>query len=346
VICVVSMDWIYICSLFLHVLTVFTYAHCLYICLVANDVTFDFILITIEIMFGYQWCCFVLNFCQFWTYALVSMKFWMLHNMSTCIVFVFSALFGLWWNCPTLEIIWDMSWWSGTCEELGIITSPAYCLYRYAHYFYDAFMLQVLDQMMIDMFWDLLSLSICSLCLYMVTVFIYAHCLNICSLSLHMLTVFTYAYCFDICSLFLYMLTKFIYAHWVYIRSLYCLYTLTIFTYAHCIVYIRSLFLHMLIVFICGHCLYICPLSLHMLTEFTYAHCFDICSLFLYMFTVFICGHCFYICSLSLHMLTVLIYAHWVYICSLFWYMLTVFIYAHCFDMWSLFLYMRSLECF
>jgi hypothetical protein len=97
--------YLYICSLSLHMLIIFTYAHCLYIYHVANDVTFDFILITIELMLCCQWCCFVFNFCQFWAYALVSMKFRMLHNMSTCIVFVFSALFGLWWNCPTLEII-------------------------------------------------------------------------------------------------------------------------------------------------------------------------------------------------------------------------------------------------
>ena len=33
-----------------------------------------------------------------------------------------SPLFGLWRICPTPEIIWIMSWWSWTCEELGIIT--------------------------------------------------------------------------------------------------------------------------------------------------------------------------------------------------------------------------------
>jgi len=35
-----------------------------------------------------------------------------------------SPLFCRWWNCTSPNIIWNMSWWSRTCEELGIITSP------------------------------------------------------------------------------------------------------------------------------------------------------------------------------------------------------------------------------
>ena len=34
-----------------------------------------------------------------------------------------SPLFYRWWNCPSLYIIWNMSRWSRTYEELGIITS-------------------------------------------------------------------------------------------------------------------------------------------------------------------------------------------------------------------------------
>ena len=34
-----------------------------------------------------------------------------------------SPLFCRWWNCLSPNIIWNMSWWSRTCEELGIITS-------------------------------------------------------------------------------------------------------------------------------------------------------------------------------------------------------------------------------
>jgi hypothetical protein len=46
-------DLCYFYGLNLYMLTVFTYAHYLYICHVANDVTFEFILITTELML----CC-------------------------------------------------------------------------------------------------------------------------------------------------------------------------------------------------------------------------------------------------------------------------------------------------
>jgi hypothetical protein len=35
-------------------------------------------------------------------------------------------LFCRWWNCLSLYIKWKMSWWSRTCDELGIITSRPY----------------------------------------------------------------------------------------------------------------------------------------------------------------------------------------------------------------------------
>jgi hypothetical protein len=35
-------------------------------------------------------------------------------------------LFSRWWNCPSPYIKWNMSWWSRTCEELGIITRHPY----------------------------------------------------------------------------------------------------------------------------------------------------------------------------------------------------------------------------
>ena len=34
-----------------------------------------------------------------------------------------SPLFCRWWNCPSPYIIWNMSWWSRTYEELDIISS-------------------------------------------------------------------------------------------------------------------------------------------------------------------------------------------------------------------------------
>ena len=62
-----------------------------------------------------------------------------------------SPLFCRWWNCPSPYIIWNMSWWSRTCEELGIISSCPYITFS-SLLCYDALMLQVHDQMMIDMF--------------------------------------------------------------------------------------------------------------------------------------------------------------------------------------------------
>ena len=46
---------------------------------------------------------------------------------------------------------------------------------------------------------NLFNLFICSLCLDMLTVFIYAHYFYICSLFSYMLTVFIYAHCVQIC---------------------------------------------------------------------------------------------------------------------------------------------------
>ena len=62
-----------------------------------------------------------------------------------------SPLFCRWWNCLSPYIIWNMSWWSRTCEELGIISSRPYITFS-SLLCYDALMLQVHDQMMIDMF--------------------------------------------------------------------------------------------------------------------------------------------------------------------------------------------------
>ena len=61
-----------------------------------------------------------------------------------------SPLFCRWWNCLSPYIIWNVSWWSKTCEKLGIITSRPYITFSILCY--DALMLQVHDQMMIDMF--------------------------------------------------------------------------------------------------------------------------------------------------------------------------------------------------
>ena len=62
-----------------------------------------------------------------------------------------SPLFCRWWNCLSPYIIWNMSWWSRTYEELGIISSCPYITFSSLRC-YDTLMLQVHDQMMIDMF--------------------------------------------------------------------------------------------------------------------------------------------------------------------------------------------------
>jgi hypothetical protein len=126
--------------------TEFIYAHCLYMCSLSLY------------MPCCQWCYFWFYSHYYWAYALY-LTFVNSKPMPLCqwsfgcytiwalVLSVFSVLFGLWWNCPTPEINWDMSWWSRTCEEFSIIINRPYYLYRYAHcclyahYFYDAFML-------------------------------------------------------------------------------------------------------------------------------------------------------------------------------------------------------------
>ena len=51
-----------------------------------------------------------------------------------------SPLFCRWWNCPSPYIIWNMSWWSRTYEELGIISSRPYITFS-SLLCYDALML-------------------------------------------------------------------------------------------------------------------------------------------------------------------------------------------------------------
>ena len=51
-----------------------------------------------------------------------------------------SPLLCRWWNCTSPNIIWNMSWWSRTCEELGIISSHLYITFS-SFLCYDALML-------------------------------------------------------------------------------------------------------------------------------------------------------------------------------------------------------------
>ena len=83
----------------------------------------------------------------------LSSMFWKHHLLFFCQIspLLSSPLFCRWWNYPSPYIIWNMSWWSRTCEELGIISSRPYITFS-SLLCYDALMLQVQDQMMIDMF--------------------------------------------------------------------------------------------------------------------------------------------------------------------------------------------------
>jgi hypothetical protein len=183
VICVVSMHWIYICSLSLQMLIVFIYAMLsmmllsilfsllLSLCFVANDVALYLTFVNSEPMPLCQW-----SFGCYTIWALV-LSLSSLPSLACDEIVQLQKLFGIW--ADDLELVRNMTslpaaptvfvdmltifmmplcskflikWWL-TCSE-------TYCLCRYAHCFYR-----------------------CSLCLYIVTVFIYAHCLYICSLS-------------------------------------------------------------------------------------------------------------------------------------------------------------------
>jgi hypothetical protein len=74
-------------------------------------------------------CSHTLWYFQWWIFKLSSLLFWQ------------------WWNCLSPYIIWNMSWWSRTCEEHGIITSCPYITFS-SLLCYDALMLQDHDQMM------------------------------------------------------------------------------------------------------------------------------------------------------------------------------------------------------
>ena len=176
------MDWIYICSLYLYVVTIFIYAHCLYmcslslhmlavfiyamlsmmllsilfslllsLCFVANDVALYLTFVNSEPMPLCQW-----SFGCYTIWALV-LSLSSLPSLACDEIVQLQKLFGIW--ADDLELVRNLA---------SLSTAPTafvdmLTIFIYVHCFYDAFMLQVLDQIMIDIFWDLLSLSICSL---------------------------------------------------------------------------------------------------------------------------------------------------------------------------------------
>ena len=113
-------------------------------------------------IWNYSTCLFIRwGWCS--SKAPLSSIFWLflpstaaLYLLSSCCFFcqisplLSSPLFCRWWNYPSPYIIWNMSWWSRTCEELDIISRCPYITFSLLCN--DALMLQVHDQMMIDMF--------------------------------------------------------------------------------------------------------------------------------------------------------------------------------------------------
>ena len=72
----------------------------------------------------------------------LSSMFWKQHLLFFCQIspLLSSPLFCRWWNYLNPYIIWNMSWWSRTCEELGIISSCPYITFS-SLLCYDALML-------------------------------------------------------------------------------------------------------------------------------------------------------------------------------------------------------------
>ena len=132
----------YICSLSLDMHTIFIYAHCDCICplclymllLTDNNCFVEPPLLYFYYFYYSPLLSYYSYFHYFYYYSLC--YFFGNHQLLFSKTLISSPLFCQWWNCLTPETIWNMCWWSWTCEELGIITSRPYCLFLYAHCFY------------------------------------------------------------------------------------------------------------------------------------------------------------------------------------------------------------------
>jgi hypothetical protein len=154
---------LYMCSLSLHMLTVFIYAMLLMmllsilfslllsLCFLANDVALYLTFVNSETMLLCQW-----SFRCYTIWALV-LSLSSLPSLACDEIVQLQKLFGIW--ADDLELVRNLA----SLPTAPIVIVDMLTIYLYAHRFYDAFMPQVLDQMMIGIFWDLLSLSICPL---------------------------------------------------------------------------------------------------------------------------------------------------------------------------------------
>jgi hypothetical protein len=155
--------YFYMCSLSLYMLTVFIYVMLpmmlllilfllvLSVCFVAKDVALYLTFVNFEHMSLCQrsFGCYTI-----WTLVLSLSS---LPSLSCDEIVQFQKLFGIW--ADDLELVRNLT----SLPAAPTVFVDMLTAFIYAHCFYDAFMFQVLYQMMIDMFWDLLSLSICSL---------------------------------------------------------------------------------------------------------------------------------------------------------------------------------------
>jgi hypothetical protein len=135
--------WVYICSLFRYMITIFTYAHCFYIC-VAWSISSWLLSGSVDHLWSDSF------FAP--TSTLSSLPY-----LASDEIVQLQKLFGIW--ADDLKLVRNLA--SLPTAPTVFVDMPT--VFIYDHCFYDAFMLQVLDQMMIDMSWDLLSMSICSL---------------------------------------------------------------------------------------------------------------------------------------------------------------------------------------
>jgi hypothetical protein len=156
----------YIYSLSLHMLTVLTYAHYLYICSLFYICSLSLYTLTI---FTYAHCVYIwslfLYMLNVFTYAhcfyICSLS---LHMLT---VFIYAHWVYIWSLCLYVITVFTYA----NCRYICSLFLYMLTVLIYAHYFY-----------------------IRSLSLHMVTVFIYAHWIYICSLFWSMLTVFIYAH--------------------------------------------------------------------------------------------------------------------------------------------------------
>jgi hypothetical protein len=154
---------LYMCSLSLHMLTVFIYVMLsmmlllilfsllLSLCFVANDVALYLTFVNSKPMPLCQW-----SFGCYTIWALV-LSLSSLPSLVCDEIVELQKLFGIW--ADDLELVRNLA----SLPAAPTVFVDMLTIFIYAHYFYDAFMLQHFYQMMIDMFWDLLSLLICSL---------------------------------------------------------------------------------------------------------------------------------------------------------------------------------------